>query len=95
MKPYGRRARIRDNLICYGKPLLSWWEVEYNNVNKKRARFNARREIMEESMINIVDSEGDAIIRLDEVDAKKDVLIKDGKEISLSDAIKAVGEHQD
>ena len=44
--------------------------------------------------INIVDSEGNAKIRLDETDSKKDVIIQDGKEIPLSDAIKQV-KHQD
>jgi hypothetical protein len=41
-------------------------------------------------MINIIDSEGSAIIKLDDKDSKKDVIIQDGKEISLSDAIKNV-----
>ena len=44
--------------------------------------------------INIIDSEGETVIRLDETDAKKDVVIKDGKEIPLSDAIKNV-QHED
>lgn len=38
--------------------------------------------------INIVDAEGTPIIKLDETDSKKDVVIQDGKEIPLSDAIK-------
>ena len=45
-------------------------------------------------MINIVDSEGEAIIRLDETDPKKDVVIEDGKEIPLTDAIKKI-QHED
>lgn len=41
-------------------------------------------------MINIVDSEGSAIVKLDDIDSKKDIFIKDGKEILLSDAIKQI-----
>lgn len=44
--------------------------------------------------IQIIDSEGTPIIRLDETDSKKDVIIKDGKEIPLSDVIKDV-QHKD
>jgi hypothetical protein len=44
--------------------------------------------------INIIDSEGETVIRLDETDAKKDVVIKDGKEVSLSDEIKKI-QHED
>ena len=46
-------------------------------------------------MINIVDSEGDTVIKLDETDSKKDVLVKDGKEIPLSDAVKHVNKHEE
>ena len=45
-------------------------------------------------MINIVDSQGEPIIRLDENDSKKDVVIEDGKEIPLTDAIKKI-QHED
>ncbi|HLD91359.1 MAG TPA: hypothetical protein VI911_10140 [Patescibacteria group bacterium] len=41
-------------------------------------------------MINIVDELGNPIIKLDEIDSKKDVIIQDGKEIPLSDAVKSV-----
>lgn len=41
-------------------------------------------------MINIVDAEGSAIIKLDDIDSKKDIFVKDGKEILLSDAVEQV-----
>lgn len=44
--------------------------------------------------INIVDAEGTPIIKLDENDSKKDVIIQDGKEIPLTDAVKKV-KHED
>ena len=45
--------------------------------------------------INIIDNEGTTIIKLDETDAKKDVIIQDGKEIPLSDAVKNVKKEED
>lgn len=45
--------------------------------------------------INIVDAEGNPIIKLDETDAKKDVIIQDGREILLSDAVKNVKKEED
>lgn len=45
--------------------------------------------------INIVDNEGTPIIKLDETDAKKDVIIQDGREIPLSDAVKNVKKEEE
>ena len=97
MEPYGRRNKLKYNFVDnHIVGFDNWWEGEFNSVTKKRARYNARREIKEELMsINIVDSEGSAIIKLDDKDSKKDVIIQDGKEISLSDAIKNVKKDDD
>ena len=97
MEPYGRRNKLKYNFVDnHIVGFDNWWEGEFNSVTKKRARYNTRREIKEELMsINVVDSEGSAIIKLDDKDSKKDVIIQDGKEISLSDAIKNVKKDDD
>ena len=96
MEAYGRRSKLRYNYVDHHMVgYTNWWKHELSSYSKKRARRNSRKEIEEEIMsINIVDEEGTPIIRLDETDSKKDVVIQNGKEILLSDAIKNA-KHED
>ena len=49
-KPYGRRNPLRHNLenTINEKDNCNWWEVEFSNVEKKRARREAKEEIRKE-----------------------------------------------
>jgi len=46
MEPYGRRAKLKVNLIDNHIPKhVNWWEQEFNSVEKGRARMKAKKEI--------------------------------------------------
>ena len=64
-KPYGRRGPLRANLENYGKFHGSWWEEDFSDVSKGRARQGAKREIAAELLLMKIYKEGDAMSELE------------------------------
>jgi hypothetical protein len=50
MEPYGRRQKLKANLVDNHPPKghVNWWEVEFDDVTKKRARRQGKKEIEKE-----------------------------------------------
>ena len=50
MRPYGERKKIKSNIpdVHPKKGEIMWWESEWEDVDKGRARQNAKRQIRKE-----------------------------------------------